>query len=182
MNKFIFRLLLLLGIAACGHQAAAQRVALRTNALDWLTLTPNATVEMRLDQRLTLGIGFAVNPVTKPIGGIKTSHFRFEPELRYWFNRPMARHFMGFAPLFADYNLRFNHRNYQGDLYAFGVTYGYSVVLNDHWNVEFTAGVGVGYTKCYKYRVGESRPAKANYEKWIPVPVRLGVSFAYVFK
>lgn len=182
MNRFFLRLLLLLGIAACSQQVEAQRLAVRTNALDWLTLTPNAAVEARLNQRLTLGVGFAVNPVTKPIGGMKTSHFRFEPELRYWFNRPMARHFVGFAPLFADYSLRFNHRNYQGDLYAIGFTYGYSLVINDHWNVEFTAGLGAGYTKCYKYHEDEYRPEKANYEKWIPVPVRLGVSFVYVFK
>lgn len=181
MNKFFLRLLLLLGIAASSHMASAQRVAVRTNALDWLTLTPNATVEARLNSRLTLGVGFAVNPVTKPIGGIKTSHFRFEPELRYWLNRPMARHFIAFSPMFADYSLRFNHRNYQGDLYSLGLTYGYALVINDHWNVEFSAGIGAGYTKCYKYLETEERPLKANYEKWIPVP-RLGISFAYVFK
>ena len=171
MNRILIRLLLLLGIAACSHQVSAQRVALRSNVLDWLTLTPNAAVEARLNQRLTLGVGFAVNPITKPIHGIKTSHFRFEPELRYWFNRPMARHF----------SLRFNHRNYQGDLYAIGFTYGYAIVLGDNWNVEFTAGIGAGYTKCYKYNEDDLRPEKANYEKWIPVPVRLGISFAYVF-
>lgn len=39
----------------------------------------------------------------------------------------MARHFIAFSPMFADYSLRFNHRNYQGDLYSLGLTYGYAL-------------------------------------------------------
>ncbi len=183
MKNLLFRVILVCGMLFCGHSAMAQRLALKTNALDWLTITPNFSLEARLNSRLTLDIGFAVNPVSKPIADkYQLSHFRFQPELRYWFNRPMARHFMGFTPMFADYSLQWNQRKYQGDLIAFGLTYGYALVLNRHWNVEFTAGVGIGKIRCYKYAATDNRPQEPNYNKWIPVPVKLGVSFSYVFK
>lgn len=182
MKHLLFKILILSGVLFCCQSAVAQRVAVKTNALDWLTLTPNISLEARLNSRLTLDIGFAVNPVTSPIADkIKPSHFRFQPELRYWFNRPMARHFVGFAPMFADYNVQWNTRKYQGDLFAFGFNYGYALVLNRHWNVEFSAGVGIGRIRCYKYTTAEDRPAKPNYTKWAPMPVDLSVSFAYIF-
>ncbi len=181
IKSLFFRFFLLLGFVLCSHSAEAQRLALKTNALDWLTLTPNLSLETRLNKRLTLDIGFACNPITKPIRGITLTNFRFQPELRYWFNRPMARHYVGFAPLFADYRLQFNERKYNGDLFAVGFTYGYALVLSRHWNMEATVGVGVGRIRCYKYGVNEERPIIPNYSKWTPVPVRLGLSFAYIF-
>lgn len=181
MKQFFLRGFLLLVMCICGQSVFAQRLSVRTNALDWLILTPNASLELRLNSRLTLDVGFAVNPINRTIHGAKWRNFRFQPQLRYWFNRPMARHYLAFSPLFMDYSAQWNNRKYSGDLLSVGFTYGYALVLNRHWNIEFSAGIGIGKTRCYNYSIFDDCPSEPNYSKWIPVP-QVGVSFAYLFK
>lgn len=172
---------MILLVCLCAQSVYAQRLAVRTNALDWLILTPNASVEFRLNQKLTLDFGLALNPVTKPIHGVCWTNFRVQPQLRYWFNRPMARHFLAFSPMFMDYKAQWNERVYAGDLLSVGLTYGYDLVLNRHWNMEFSVGCGVGKTRCYRYHVDEGKPDNLNYSTWIPIP-QVGISFAYIFR
>lgn len=164
------------------QDVAAQRVALRTNVIDWATLSPNLTLETRLNRRLTLGMGLVGNPFKVKIADTRFNNFRFQPELRYWFNRPMARHFMGFALLAANYDLRHKASIAQGDIFAAGLTYGFALVLSRHWNVEFTAGIGLGKTRYFKYNEDETKPSSPNHSKWTPVPMNVGVSFSYIFK
>ncbi|MDE7025326.1 MAG: DUF3575 domain-containing protein [Paramuribaculum sp.] len=181
MKHLFLRGILLLVVVVCAQSAMAQRLAVKTNALDWLILTPNASVEYRLNQKLSVEFGVAVNPVNKPIHGMKWANFRVQPQLRYWFNRPMARHFLAFSPMFMDYSAQWNNRKYTGDLLSFGFTYGYDLVLSHHWNMELSVGAGIGRTRCFHYNVEDKRPNSANYVKWIPVP-QLGVTFAYIFE
>lgn len=182
MKRLIQKVLLLLLLGFVCNTALAQRVALRTNLLDWAMLSPNLTLESRLSSRLSLGIGFAANPFKLNIADTRLENFRVQPELRYWFNRPMARHFMGFALLGGLYNFHHKATNRKGDIFAAGFTYGYALVLSRHWNVEFTAGIGLGKTRFFKYNDGEPRPDSPNNSKWIPVPMNVGVSFTYIFK
>lgn len=173
--------LLFIVLMAC-QNVYSQRVALRTNVIDWATLSPNLTLETRLSGKLTLGLGFVGNPFPWYIADTRLNNFRFQPELRYWFNRPMARHFMGFAMVGAMYDFRHKEKIYQGDVFGAGLTYGYALVLGKQWNVEFTAGVGIGKTRCFKYTKEERKPDSPNYSKWIPIPINVGVSFTYIFK
>jgi len=174
-------LLLLLVLIACDN-AYSQRVALRTNLLDWVTLSPNLTLETRLNNRLTLGLGFASNPFPLYIANTRLNNFRFQPELRYWFNRPMARHFMGVSMLAGMYDLRHKEKINQGDIIGAGLTYGYALVLNKQWNIEFTGGLGIGKARGFKYNKGENKPDAPTYSKKITIPFNLGVSFTYIFK
>ncbi|MBD5424906.1 MAG: DUF3575 domain-containing protein [Bacteroides sp.] len=163
-------------------KAQAQRMALKTNALEYFILSPNLTFEARLSRVLSLQIGVAGNPVTKPIAGYKASNFRVEPELRYWFNRPMAKHFVAVSATAGIYSLGIHDRVISGDAVALGISYGYSLVLSRHWNMEAEIGVGIGNTHGYDYTKPNRRPATPNLLRTLPVPVRFGLSFGYVFK
>ena len=163
------------------HYAGAQRVALKTNAVDWLILSPNMAVEARISSRMTLQMALAANPFDISIADYSAKNYRVEPELRYWFNRPMARHFIALSATAAAFNLRHAERHFIGDAVGAGISYGYAVVLSNHWNVEFEAGVGVAHIKAYDYS-GAQRPAQKNYSHFKPVPIRLGLSFSYIFK
>ncbi len=183
MKKTTLRYLAILGLLiVCTQYAGAQRLALKTNAIDWLTLTPNLSLEARLNSRLTLDVGLSGNPVKITIANMRFNTFRVQPELRYWFNRPMARHFMGFAMLGGLYDIRFRSHYYKGDAYAAGFTYGYALVLNKHWNMEVTAGIGLARVRAYKWRTGEIKPDDMNFQKWCFIPIRCGLSFAYIFE
>ena len=106
MKKVFNKCFIILGVILNIQMVNAQRVALKSNLIDWATLSPNLAVEMRLNQRLTLDISAAANPFSFTIADMKATHFRFQPELRYWFNRPMARHFMGISLLGGLYNVK----------------------------------------------------------------------------
>ncbi len=181
MSKFLRSLLFAVIVMGC-FDGYAQRVAIKTNAIDWLTMTPNLGLETRLSPRFSLDISVAVNPFDVSIMDVSNRNMRIQPELRYWFNRPMARHYMGLALLGGFYDTKIRSRIYEGDIIAGGLIYGYALVLSRHWNVEFTAGIGVGKMRAYKYRSYEPKPENINYSKWTIVPMRLGVSFSYIFK
>lgn len=147
-------------------------------------MSPNLTLDTRLSRRLTFEIGITGNPLSKtPYGtDIMLKNLRIQPSLRYWFNRPMARHFMGVAVCGGVYDLRLREHCYRGNIAAAGLTYGYALVLSRHWNVEFSIGAGIGRVWGYDYRYSEGRPKDTNMSKWIPVPIGTGISFSYIFQ
>lgn len=162
---------------------AAQRVAVSTNALEWATGAPNLRIDTRLSRRVTFDIAMGGNPFNEipyfKDYGLKNLHLT--PSLRYWFNRPMARHFVGLNFTAAVYNVKFKDDRYKGDLFAVGVDYGYALVLSRRWNVEFSAGIGIGKARGYEYKTYEPQPEHTNMSKWVPVP-RVGVTFSYMLK
>ena len=160
----------------------AQRIALKTNSLEYLMLTPNLTVEARLSQKLSLQMGLAANPISRPIAKTVMKNFRVEPELRYWFSRPMTKHFVALSLSAVDYSLQFNERYYRGDIFAGGFSYGFALVLGRHWNMEVEAGIGIGSFRGYHYKGEGNRPDEPNYHKVLPVPMRCALTFGYIFK
>lgn len=183
MNSKLLKLLLIAFLFSW-KPADAQRIALKTNTLDWVLMSPNLSLETRLSNRITLDVGMSGNLLSwSPYGSdVKLRNFRVEPELRYWFNRPMARHFVGIGLMGGPFDLQFRSHCYKGNIVAAVVNYGYALVLNRHWNVEFTVGVGLGRTWGYDYRSYEEQlPKEKNMNKWIPVPMGTSVSFSYIF-
>lgn len=164
----------------CGVQVHAQRVAVKTNALGWLTASPNLEAEFVLGRHVSLGMGIAGNPIST--NNFKTTFTHFQPEVRYWLNRPMVSHFFGVTAFMNNFNMLVKDVHHKGDALAVGLTYGYAWVLNDHWNIEATAGVGLIHYRQTKYDEGAPKPGGANDSKNIIAPVKLGVSFVYVIR
>lgn len=175
----LLSLLVLSGVAA--PSVAAQKIALKTNALEWLTTSPNIAVEARISQRMTIQLGVSGCPFDKYFGDLSLKNYRVDPEIRYWFNRPMARHFIALSATATAFTLRHKDRHFKGDAVGIGVSYGYALVLNDHWNMEVEAGVGLAHVNAFDYH-GDVQPLHKNYSKYLPVPIRLGLSFSYIFK
>ncbi len=180
------RKVLFVAIFACAffsfQDATAQRIALKTNTLEYLILSPNLTMEARLSRKLTLQLGISTNPLDRPIADYRMRNFRVEPELRYWFNRPMAKHFVALSTTAGNYSLQMKDHFISGDVFAAGFSYGYALVLGRHWNVEFELGVGLASLKGYDYHGKDNKPTDKNMSKLTPAPLRAAVSFAYIFK
>jgi len=179
--KAISKGFLMMVCVMCGFSASAQRVALKTNTLDWVMLSPNLAVDARLSHRLSLQLSISGNPFNFSVLDTKLTNFRVEPELRYWFNRPMARHFMALSLTAASFNLRHAEHRFVGDAVGAGISYGYALVLSNHWNMEAEIGVGLAHFRAYNYWC-DTRPDLKNYSRMLPVPIRLGLSFSYIFK
>lgn len=173
--------LLALALAAGVQGAQAQRVAVKTNALYWLTASPNLGLEFRMSRHFSLNIEAAGNPFT--IKDTKLHHATFNPELRYWFSaRPQAGHFVGVMGFASAYDLHAKSRYHKGDAYGVGLTYGYSLVLSKHWSMEATAGLGVLRYREKKFRDGQAQPKGVNHKGFTPAPTKLGLTFVYIFK
>ena len=184
MNKLVlFRrvLVVILGLLMMS-EISAQRVAVKTNALYWATLSPNVGLEFRLSRHLTLNVETAANPFDLS-EKIKTRFFGVTPELRYWFEaRPQAHHFVGAMALGSTYSLTLKDKFHEGDAFGVGLTYGYSFVLNTRWSLETTIGAGLLKVNEKNYSRGEAVPAEANRDKFMFAPLKLGVSFVYLIK
>lgn len=177
MKKVFNKCFIILGVILNIQMVNAQRVALKSNLIDWATLSPNLAVEMRLNQRLTLDISAAANPFSFTIADMKATHFRFQPELRYWFNRPMARHFMGISLLGGLYNVKFKEHLYEGDIWAAGLTYGYAFVLSRHWNMEATLGIGMAKLRGFRLSGRRGKTGNTQSFQMVACPYSTGTIF-----
>ena len=63
----------------------------------------------------------------------------------------MSRHYLGAAAFYTSYDALLKRKYYYGDAVAAGVTYGYAVVMNKHWNFEASVGIGALRYRQYKY-------------------------------
>ncbi len=179
----------LTAIALCvGGQASAQRVAVKTNFVDWGTLAPNIGMETRLSRHLTLNTSISGAPFNVKVSGYEFKYLRFDPELRYYFTRPMARHFIAFSTTLGSIRWnrydksQSNYEGYEGAIMAVGASYGYCKPISKHWNIEAEIGVGWLYTSGWHGdKPGGIILTEHTCSNQLPVPIRLGVSLSYLF-
>ena len=158
----------------------AQRVALHTNTIDWLTLSPNLGVEFSLNSRLSLDFSAAGNPF-KVRDDMYLRQARIQSELKYWFTGILTCHYMGVTAGYGAFDFGLRSRGFYGDAYAAGLTYGYSWILSRRWNMEISTGIGALYYRMARYTPGTPHP-QPNESGWTIAPVKLAFSFIYVLK
>lgn len=140
--------------------ADAQDVTVKTNLLYDATLTANAGIEFGLAPRWSVDLSGNYNGWT--VDGHKWKQWLVQPELRYWFCDHFAGHFIGLHALGGQYNFGnfntslsflgtdysvFADERHQGWYVGGGIAYGYSFILNRHWNLELEVGFGYVYTR-----------------------------------
>ena len=124
-------------------------------------------------------------------------HWAVQPGIRYWFCEALGGHFAGAHLMGGQYNvggLDFDFKflgtnlsslkdsRYEGWFVGAGVSYGYSWILNKHWNIEAELGIGWAYTRYDRYpctRCGRKlQSGKAhNYVG----PTKAAINIVYVF-
>lgn len=158
----------------------AQRVALKTNLADWITASPNLSVEFAVSNRFSLDLSGTVAPFYLK-DDLYFKHARLQPELRYWFQNLLTKHYIGITAFYSTYDAGYKDKAYFGDSYAAGLTYGYNWILSRRWNFEVNAGVGAIHYRLARYTPGTEHP-EPNESKWMIAPVKLGISFVYIMK
>lgn len=140
--------------------ALPQRVAVKTNLLYDATLSPNLGAEVKLAPQWTAELSGNLN--AWKVGGHLWKHWLVQPEGRYWFCEAFSGHFVGFHLLGGQYNVgnmnldfkflgtdfsKLKDYRYQGWFGGAGIAYGYSWILDRHWNIEAEIGIGWTYTR-----------------------------------
>lgn len=136
--------------------------AIKTNLLFDLALIPNLELEIPLGRRWSLnaeamlpwwlidGDKYCLQILS---GGV---------EARYWLGNRLHRsllagHFVGLYVGGGKYDLQWREKGYQGEFFiASGLSYGYTLSLSRHWNMEFSLGVGVLRTNYRYYRTRDN--------------------------
>lgn len=196
MKTLAFLLLLFALATTTRLDLQAQEVAVKTNLLYDATATINAGVEVAIAPRWTLDVSGNFNGWNQSHQR-RWKHWLVQPEARYWFCDPFAGHFLGVHLHGGQYNVGGldNHLSflgtdfsglgdyrYQGWFVGAGVTYGYSVILGRHWNMEFEIGVGYAYTRYDQFRcVGCGRKVREDQDHHYFGPTKAAINLIYVF-
>ncbi len=184
MKKSIYRLLtcVVALLALSTQDLSAQMVAVRTDALKDLLMTPNVGVDLVVGEKCTLGaeVAFNRNP-----WGVKMQMTSVTPEFRYWFNgRPLTRQYVGVVANMTGYKL--NWKDYHhGDAVGLGLSFGHVWTLTQRWNIDLSGSFGVvGYREKF-FRQGDDISGygeRFNARGYALVPIKLGVSIVYVIR
>jgi hypothetical protein len=160
MRKLLLTLALLFAVASAGH---AQKVAVKTNALGWLSaVTTNVGVEVALWPKLTLAADGYYNPITNWGQRRSTEMWAVQPELKYWFCTKFYGSYIGLHGQYSEYDAGLFKYRYEGSYYGVGLSYGYSLPIGYRWRLDFSLGAGwkhwadyggSGHRQVY-YRVG----------------------------
>ena len=98
------------------------------------------------------------------------AHISISPDYKYWFAMPFYGHYAGINALYSSYEQIKDYEVKTGNIVAIGGTYGYSFLINRHWNIVPNIGFGAGID----FRNGQ--------RKIVAVPTRLGINFQMVIK
>lgn len=183
-NRLVITLLFMSGAWSF---CKAQEVAVKSNLLYDATTTLNLGVEVGLGAKMTLDISGNYNPWR--FHNYRLKHGLIQPELRYWTCEKFNGHFFGLHGFYGKYNvggLPFNtnikHNRYQGSLFGGGISYGYQWMLNDHWNLETSLGVGYARLKDKKYPCTDCGDMlKKGHHNYFG-PTKAAVSIIYIIK
>ena len=171
-------------------ELSAQRIAVKSNILQWATATPNIGLELGVSQRLTLDLTYGINPFTFE-NNKKWKHWIVQPELRYWFCERFYGHFLGLHLGGGEYNLSRvkiptvkNSQNYRYEGWDVlgGISYGYSWILGKRWNLEATLGLGVIHTNYERFECPDCGRHIENGKSTFFSPTKAGVSIIYMLK
>lgn len=179
-------------------RAGAQKLAVKANALSWLTTTPQAEVEGAVGAHWTVGLAGSWNPWTFG-DNKKFKHWEVRPMGRYWLWESFNGHFFGVNAEYAQFNvggmkatpfgLMFSDTDktrYEGSYFGAGVSYGYSWMLSPRWSIEGEVGVGYRRSSYRSYDcVTCGRPTvdgDPKQHKGYFGPTRLAVSVIFMIK
>lgn len=170
----------------------AQHVALKTDVVNWATLSLNIEPEVRVGKKSTLALGLSYNPWTFAENR-KWRHLRVQPEYRYWICRPFGGHFLGLHASYTRFNVgrvdlpfgmlpALAENRVQGNEWAVGLGYGYHWILSDYWSIEAELGLGFSHACFDEYLCQVCGDYLGSRHTNRFVPTKLSVSFIYVIR
>ena len=170
-----------------------QTVSVRNNLLYDATLSPNLSIDFKIDSLWVLGISAGINAwdIDKAKNK-KWRHVMVSPYVRYYTDSLYHKRFFGIHGVYSHYNASgisfpFNfypslkHHRRQGDLLALGGSYGYGWRLSDRWNLEAEIGLAIGYTWYKEYECQHCGSYEGKDNKVLLLP-KFGLNIVYLIE
>lgn len=174
------------------------QLAVKTNLLYGIpALTPNLAVEYGVGPKTSLELfgsynGWKVNG--SETSNKKLAHWLVEPAFRYWFCERFNGHFTGIHTMYGEYNISghdiplfFNGKihkeyRYQGNTIGVGISYGYNLILNRRFNLEFEVGTGYNHLKYDKFECRKCGEKMSSETKNYFGPTKAAITLVYLIK
>lgn len=172
-------------------QAAAQRLAVKTNVLSLAATAPDIGFELVTGEKVSLALNmtFAQNPYwrDRSLGEeVPTSFFILKPEARYWFNgRPLTRFYAGVNALAASYDFPLWEVLHKGTAAGVGLTAGYVINLGKRLDLELSTGAGLLFYWGKRHAGGAPFPLEDEMTAvhgYKLTPNHLGITLVYIIK
>lgn len=195
MSKSIRVMLTAALLSVVSFSLSAQKVAIKTNLLYDLTATVNAGLEFGLAPKWSLDV--SGNFIGWTVDNQTWKHWMLQPEARYWLCQRFDGHFFGFHAIGGQFNWgHFKHafdflgtnfstlkdHRAQGWGVGAGVAYGYSWMLNKHWNFEAEIGLGFIQTWYDVYNCAECATKIASHKRHTYYgPTKAALNIVYLF-
>ncbi|GAB6395658.1 MAG: DUF3575 domain-containing protein [Bacteroidales bacterium] len=160
---------------------------MKTNLLYDATSTFNIELEAGISSKWTLSLPVNYNPWIFA-GNHKFKHWLAQPEVRYWFCEKFNGSFVGLHAHAGGYNVGgiklFGTKDYryEGRLYGAGFSYGRHWILNTHWSLEATIGIGFARMHYRKYPCERCAAELKDATRYYFGPTKAGVSLIYLIK
>ena len=187
-TRYILSCLLLGGALS----VSAQKMAVKSNLLSAANGALNAGVEYAFGSKSTFDLSGSIRPWKRSEGYVN-KYWLIQPEYRYWTCQKFNGSFWGAYLNGAQFNVggkkmpfglfpRLKEHRYAGWLAGGGISYGYHIMLNRHWNIEVSVGVGYEYIDYKKYKcpdVCAELLEKGHYHYF--GPSKASLSIVYIF-
>ena len=181
----------------CAVAAMAQNWAVAVNTADMLDLgTMSLEGSVAVSQHWSIHAGAKVNPWTFSKHDTWNGLFS-EPDpdqkqdrkqvyavgARWWPWNVYSGWWVGGKAQYQEYNHGgiITKMAEEGDAFGAALSGGYSLMLKEHWNLDFGLGVWGGWTKYRKYEYPENGKLIDEGHKWFFLPNELILSIVYIF-
>ena len=180
--KFVFVAVLLI---ATRTSLNAQRVAVSTNLLEDVILTPNVGVEIVLADRQSITFDASCSPY-KLSQKFFNKCMTFRAGYKYWFNQALYAHYLGVDLVASSSDSGLGKLSSRDEYIGIGIGYGYSFIVGKKLNIVPHLGVGIAYGQSYDgydHMASSNKGVEAVATRGIkPILTRFGVTIQYVLK
>ena len=175
----------------------AQNWAMAVNTADMLDLgTMSVESSVAVGQHWSINAGAKVNPWTfakhdtwnglfsEPDPNQKQDRKQvYAAGVRWWPWNVYSGWWVGGKAQYQEYNHGgiITKMAEEGDAFGAALSGGYSLMLKEHWNLDFGLGVWGGWTKYRKYEYPENGKLIDEGHKWFFLPNELILSIVYIF-
>lgn len=169
-----------------------QKVAVRSNLVSAANGALNAGVEYAVSNKSSFELSYSMRPWERSEGAVNR-YWLVQPEYHFWTCQKFNGSFLGAYLNGAQFNVggkkmpfglfpELKEHRYTGWLAGGGISYGYHLMLNRHWNIEAAIGVGYAYIDYTKYECPDvcAEVLKKGRSHYFG-PTKLSVSIVYIF-
>ena len=182
------RLIITLILAAMPMLCRAQEWSVSTNLMDYACLgTINIEGSGAAGRHISINASARVNPWTyhkgDPAKQMQNRHQTYAAGIRYWPWHIYSGWWISGMAQYQEYNHGgiFSQKTEEGDAYGLSVGAGYSLMLHEHWNLDFGLSLWGGQKSYITYACPSCGRIIDKGAKWFFQPNDIRVSIAYIF-